>query len=226
MHIVIWRYIGGSNIVFNLYQLYPDIGWIRWPAFETLSYTWKWDILDFRHLRPLRYTRKSDILDFRHFRPLRYTRKSDVIDFRYVLPMSYMRWWSFATATTPSTYARKSEVLDFRKLTSLDVYMFFMIGRAELYTRTKTWMSLISDIYCADSCIEYLIHLLKTGTFSPKKGSPNGGLTLIQLAKSPIIFAFFAFYGNVLVLPYLEILWIRLCLQPLVCSYFFPPLSL
>jgi hypothetical protein len=191
-------------IVFNLYQLYPDIRWIRCPAFETLSYTRKSDVLDFRHLRPLRYTRKSDILDFRHFRPLsytrksdvldfrhfrplRYTRKSDVLDFRYVLPMSYTRWWSFATATTPSTYVRKSEVLDFRKLTSLDVYMFFMIGRAELYTRTKTWMSLISDIYCADSCIEYLIHLLKTGTFSPKKGSPNGGLTLIQLAKSPIM---------------------------------------
>jgi hypothetical protein len=53
--------------------------------------------------------------------------------------------------------------------------------------RTGNWMSLISDIYCADSCIKYLIHLLKTCTFSPKKGSPNGGLTLIQLAKSPIM---------------------------------------
>jgi hypothetical protein len=80
----------GSNIVFNVYQLYPEIGWIRCPAFERLSYTRKLDVLDFRHLRPLSYTRKSDILDFQHLRALRYTRKSDVIDFRYVLPMSYM----------------------------------------------------------------------------------------------------------------------------------------
>jgi hypothetical protein len=119
MPIVIWQYIGGSNIVFNVYQLYPKIGWIRCPAFETLSYTRKSDVLDFRHLRPLSYTWKSDILDFRHVRPLRYTRKSDVIDFRYVLPMSYMRWWSFARATTPSTYTRKSEVLDFWVFNSL-----------------------------------------------------------------------------------------------------------
>ena len=71
---------------------------------------------------------------------------------------------------------------------SADMYIYVLCNRmAELYTSTRKQMYPISGICFADNCIECIIHLLKTCMFFNNKCSLNGGVTLIQLAKSPII---------------------------------------
>jgi hypothetical protein len=156
--------------VFNTHQLYAEIRHIQFLAFATNEL-----YVEIRRIRFPAFATNELYVEIRCIRFMAFA--TNELYAMVIICYGYNTIY----------FCPESEVRDFG-CSSADMYIYVLCDRtAELYTSTGKRMYLISGICFADNCIECIIHLLKTCTFFKKKCSPNGGLTLIQLAKSPIM---------------------------------------